>query len=440
MRRNMPEKRGFMRAAFYTLGCKVNQYETQVLIQQFSAYGYDIVDSSDAADVYIINSCTVTASGDKKTRQMIHRMKRNSPGAVVALTGCFPQAFPEEAQKMEEVDILVGAGEKKKVLEYVNQYLRDGKRIVKITPHTKEERFEEMKADSFLERTRAFVKIQDGCEHYCSYCIIPYARGFNRSKSLEDLKLELYDLSAKGYKEVVLVGIDLSSYGKDIGCHLVDAVTLACTTEGIERVRLGSLEPLMLTDKNLEILASLPKFCPQFHLSLQSGCDATLKRMNRHYTAAEYESIVNNIRGVFDNPSVTTDMMVGFAGETPEDFEESLNFARKIGFAKVHVFAYSRRPGTAADRMPGQVPNKVKEERSRQLIEATNEARRRFLLTQVGRTEPVLFESKRLEDYYEGYTANYTPVHVQSPIPLFGKILSVKILEAGEDFCFGSLI
>ena len=223
-----------MRAAFYTLGCKVNQYETQILIQQFSAYGYDIVDSSDAADVYVINSCTVTASGDKKTRQIIHRMKRTSPGAVIALTGCFPQAFPEEAAKLEEVDILVGAGEKKKVLEYVNRFLKEGKRIVEITPHTKEERFEAMHADSFLERTRAFVKIQDGCEHYCSYCIIPYARGFNRSKSLEDLKLELYDLSAKGYKEVVLVGIDLSSYGKDIGCHLVDAVTMACTTEGIE--------------------------------------------------------------------------------------------------------------------------------------------------------------------------------------------------------------
>ena len=205
-------------------------------------------------------------------------------------------------------------------------------------------------------------------------------------------------------------------------------------------MRLGSLEPEQMELPVLERLARQEKLCPQFHLSLQSGCDATLKRMNRHYTAAEYESIVNNIRGVFDNPSVTTDMMVGFAGETPEDFEESLNFARKIGFAKVHVFAYSRRPGTAADRMPGQVPNKVKEERSRRLIEATNEARRRFLLTQVGRTEPVLFESKRLEDYYEGYTANYTPVHVQSPIPLFGKILSVKILEAGEDFCFGSLI
>ena len=246
------------------------------MTQQFAAYGYDIVDSGDHADVYVINSCTVTASGDKKTRQMIHRMKRENPGAVIAMTGCFPQAFPEEAQKLSEVDVLVGAGEKKKVLDYVNEYLQKGERIVRITPHTRDEGFEQMSAGSFLERTRAFVKIQDGCEHYCAYCIIPYARGFNRSKPLEELKQELIDLSLKGYREVVLVGIDLSSYGKDLGCHLVDAVQLACGIPGIERVRLGSLEPLMLTDRNLSILAALPKFCPQFHLSLQSGCDRVL--------------------------------------------------------------------------------------------------------------------------------------------------------------------
>ena len=245
---------------------------------------------------------------------------------------------------------------------------------------------------------------------------------------------------ADGVVSVELLGACSGCPSADLSTRGFIEDTLRAELPEVERVRLGSLEPEQMELPVLERLARQEKLCPQFHLSLQSGCDATLKRMNRHYTAAEYESIVNNIRGVFDNPSVTTDMMVGFAGETPEDFEESLNFARKIGFAKVHVFAYSRRPGTAADRMPGQVPNKVKEERSRQLIEATNEARRRFLLTQVGRTEPVLFESKRLEDYYEGYTANYTPVHVQSPIPLFGKILPVKILEAGEDFCFGSLI
>ncbi len=426
-----------MRAAFYTLGCKVNQYETQIMIQQFSAYGYDIVDSTDAADVYVINSCTVTASGDKKTRQIIHRMKRNNPGAVVALTGCFPQAFPEEAQKMEDVDILVGAGEKKKVLEYVNQYLKDRKRIIHITPHTKEERFEEMRADQFLERTRAFVKIQDGCEHYCSYCIIPYARGFNRSKPLEDLKTELYDLSAKGYKEVVLVGIDLSSYGKDIGCHLVDAVTLACTTEGIERVRLGSLEPLMLTDKNLEILAGLPGFCPQFHLSLQSGCDATLKRMNRHYNTAFYRELVARIRAKFDNPTITTDLMVGFPGETEEEFEQSLAFVKEIGFAKVHVFAYSVRPGTRAAKMPDQLTNRQKEERSHRMAAVTEQSRKEFLRSQVGMTESVLFETERIDGMQHGYTPNYTPVCVRSQRELCGEIHRVKIIEAADDYCIG---
>ncbi len=328
------------------------------MTQQFAAYGYDIVDSGDHADVYVINSCTVTASGDKKTRQMIHRIKRENPGAVIAMTGCFPQAFPEEAQKLSEVDVLVGAGEKKKVLDYVNEYLQKGERIVRITPHTRDEGFEQMSAGSFLERTRAFVKIQDGCEHYCAYCIIPYARGFNRSKPLEELKQELIDLSLKGYREVVLVGIDLSSYGKDLGCHLVDAVQLACDIPGIERVRLGSLEPLMLTDRNLSILAALPKFCPQFHLSLQSGCDATLKRMNRHYDTAFYRELVARIRRQFDNPSITTDIMVGFPGETEEEFEQSLAFAREIGFAKVHVFAYSVRPGhpRGQDAGPADLP------------------------------------------------------------------------------------
>ncbi|WP_296627782.1 tRNA (N(6)-L-threonylcarbamoyladenosine(37)-C(2))-methylthiotransferase MtaB [uncultured Negativibacillus sp.] len=429
-----------MRAAFYTLGCKVNQYETQVLMQQFAADGYDIVDSSDAADVYIINSCTVTASGDKKTRQIIHRMKRQSPGAAIALTGCFPQAFPEEAQKLSEVDILVGAGEKKQVLSYVNQFLRDGKRIVKITPHTRDEHFERMKADSFLERTRAFVKIQDGCEHYCAYCIIPYARGFNRSKPLEDLKLELYDLSAKGYKEVVLVGIDLSSYGKDIGCHLVDAVTLACTTDGIERVRLGSLEPLMLTDKNLEILASLPKFCPQFHLSLQSGCDATLKRMNRHYDTAFYRELVARIRTKFDNPSITTDIMVGFPGETEEEFAQSLAFAEEIGFGKVHVFAYSIRPGTRAAKMPDQLTNHQKEERSHRMIEVTERGRAEFLCAQVGKVESVLFETQQPDGTQHGYTKNYTPVFVKSDKDLCGEICDVRITAVQGDGCLAELM
>ena len=418
-----------MKAYILTLGCKVNQYESQAMLE-----------TEEEADVVILNSCTVTAASDQKMRKLLHRARRKNPQALLVLTGCMPQAFPEEAAKLPEPDLVLGTSNRKELVPSVLKALENRRREVKIRPYTGKDSFESLQIHSFQERTRAFLKIQDGCNRFCSYCIIPYSRGRVRSKPLEELTREARTLAASGYREIVLTGINLSCYGQDSGLGLWDAVEAVCGLPEVERVRLGSLEPEQMELPVLERLARQEKLCPQFHLSLQSGCDATLKRMNRHYTAAEYESIVNNIRGVFDNPSVTTDMMVGFAGETPEDFEESLNFARKIGFAKVHVFAYSRRPGTAADRMPGQVPNKVKEERSRQLIEATNEARRRFLLTQVGRTEPVLFESKRLEDYYEGYTANYTPVHVQSPIPLFGKILPVKILEAGEDFCFGSLI
>ena len=429
-----------MRVCFYTLGCKVNLNETGALEQLFRANGFTIAQEGEPADVFIVNSCTVTNFGDQKSRKWLRRKKRENPGAVTVLTGCYPQAFPEEAAKLPEPDLVLGTSNRKELVPSVLKALENRRREVKIRPYTGKDSFESLQIHSFQERTRAFLKIQDGCNRFCSYCIIPYSRGRVRSKPLEELTREARTLAASGYREIVLTGINLSCYGQDSGLGLWDAVEAVCGLPEVERVRLGSLEPEQMELPVLERLARQEKLCPQFHLSLQSGCDATLKRMNRHYTAAEYESIVNNIRGVFDNPSVTTDMMVGFAGETPEDFEESLNFARKIGFAKVHVFAYSRRPGTAADRMPGQVPNKVKEERSRRLIEATNEARRRFLLTQVGRTEPVLFESKRLEDYYEGYTANYTPVHVQSPIPLFGKILPVKILEAGEDFCFGSLI
>ena len=429
-----------MRVCFYTLGCKVNLNETGALEQMFRSNGFTIVQEGEPADVFVVNSCTVTNFGDQKSRKWLRRAKRENPGAVTVLTGCYPQAFPEEAAQFLEADLVCGNGDRKAILDNVLKLLDGHERIVAITPHQRGEQFEELPVERFETHTRAFIKVEDGCNRQCAYCVIPRARGPVRSRAESSILAELRQLAAAGYREVVLSAISLPSYGLDTGTNLVELVEKCAQVEGIERIRLGSLDPDMLTPEFITRLAAVDKLCPQFHLSLQSGCDATLKRMNRHYTAAEYESIVNNIRGVFDNPSVTTDMMVGFAGETPEDFEESLNFARKIGFAKVHVFAYSRRPGTAADRMPGQVPNKVKEERSRQLIEATNEARRRFLLTQVGRTEPVLFESKRLEDYYEGYTANYTPVHVQSPIPLFGKILPVKILEAGEDFCFGSLI
>ncbi|HIY26428.1 MAG TPA: MiaB/RimO family radical SAM methylthiotransferase, partial [Candidatus Acutalibacter pullistercoris] len=289
-------------------------------------------------------------------------------------------------------------------------------------------------------RTRAFVKIEDGCDRFCSYCIIPYARGRVRSKPLEDIREEAARLGEAGYKEVVLTGINLPAYGKDLGGDLCDAVEAACAAPGILRVRLGSLEPEQLTPPVIARLAAQEKLCPQFHLSLQSGCDDTLRRMNRHYTTAEYRQIVGDLRKAFPNCAVTTDIMVGFAGETEEEFAKSLAFAKEIAFAKVHVFAYSRRPGTRAYDMPGQVPNREKERRSREMIAATLETQRAFFVAQTGRVEEVLFEQERDRNVYEGYTRNYTPVRVASAAPLQGQILQVRLTQALEDFCLGELV
>ena len=304
-----------MRAAFFTLGCKVNQYETNILEQQFAAAGFDIVGCDEKADVYIVNSCTVTASGDKKTRQMVRRFKRLNPGAIVAMTGCYPQAFPEKAAEVAEADVITGTGDRAALLPLILSAMGSGERIVSVKPHTSGEPFEPMSADRFLDRTRAFIKIEDGCDRYCSYCIIPTARGRVRSKPLDDVRGEAEHLSRLGYREIVLTGINLSSYGKNTGLRLADAVKAVCET-GVERVRLGSLEPELLSEEDIRLFASFQNFCPQFHLSLQSGCDATLRRMNRHETAAEYMEIVGMIRRQFENPAITTDVMVGFAGET----------------------------------------------------------------------------------------------------------------------------
>jgi len=344
------------RIAFTTLGCKVNQYETECLAELFSQNGFEVVEPDEAADVYVINSCTVTASGDKKTRQMLRRMKKKNPGSIAALTGCYPQAFPDKAAAIPEADIVTGTKDRLDLLNKVRKAL-EGERIVSVTPHIRGELFEPMRVNGLRGRSRAYLKIEDGCERYCSYCIIPTARGPIRSKPMEDIREEVTALADAGYKEVVLVGINLSSYGKETGLRLIDAIELCCSVPGIERVRLGSLEPELLTGDDIARMAKLKNFCPQFHLSLQSGCDRTLKAMNRHYDSAEYARIVRDIRASFDNAAITTDIMVGFAGETEEDHKASLAFAEEIGFAKVHVFAYSRREGTVAARRPDQVPN-----------------------------------------------------------------------------------
>lgn len=419
-----------------TLGCKVNQYESQLMFEYMCEAGFVPCDDMKA-DITIINSCTVTSTSDSKNRKVINRTRRENPDAVIVLTGCMPQAFANELHLFKECDIVLGNVLRSEVVPCIKEFLVNRQQIIRIDEHKKGEEFEKMRVNKFLERTRAFVKIEDGCNRFCSYCIIPYARGRVRSKSLVDLKAEVEVLSHKGYNEIVLVGINLSAYGDDTGATLADAVECVCSVPGIERVRLSSLEPELMTKDVLERLSKLPQFCPHFHLSLQSGCDLTLKRMHRHYTSNEYAQIVSNIRRIFDNPSITTDIMVGFAGETEDEFNSSLNFADEIGFAKVHVFSYSRRKGTLADKMPDQVDPKIKNIRSKLMIEHTDTKRNEFLQSQVGRVEEVLFEIKNRKGYYEGYTKNYTPVYLESDIDVIGKIVNVKITEACDDYCIG---
>ena len=427
-----------MKFAFYTLGCKVNQYETSVM-QRFAADAHhEVVALNDSPDVIVINSCTVTAESDRKVRQNIRKYRRANPQAVIVLTGCLPQAFPDDAEKIQSADILLGNGTNCKLIESVEKFLATGERITDIKKHLRGDKFDTPTIERFPERTRAYLKIQDGCERYCTYCIIPTARGFVRSKSPNDIAKEVECLARSGHKEIVLVGINLSTYGKDLSLNLCDAVDAVCAVGGIERVRLGSLEPDLFTDEMLERLAAQPKFCPQFPLALQSGCDATLKRMNRHYTGEFFADLTARIRNKFQNSSITTDIMVGFAGETEDEFSQSLEFVKSIGFARSHVFAYSRRAGTIADRLPDQVPAEIKQARSAIMIAATTQSERDFLKTQVGLTLPILFET------YEngmncGYSENYTHV-LAAGDDLRGKIVNVKITAVEGNGCIGEII
>lgn len=428
-----------MKVAFYTLGCKVNQYETEAMREAFAAAGHTVVPDSAPFDAIVINSCTVTAESDRKTRQTVRRFRKERPDAAVILTGCMVQAFSDEAKALSEADIIAGNTDVKKIVEYAENFLSDGERIFAVSDHKKEERFNTPSLNNFAERTRAYMKIEDGCERFCTYCIIPTARGFVRSKPLDEIKKEAENLSRAGFSEIVLVGINLTSYGKGEDFDLADAVDAVCSVEGIKRVRLGSLEPDHMSDEMLSRFKKQDKFCPQFHLSLQSGCDETLKRMNRRYDTAFYRDLVSRIRKSFENAAITTDIMVGFAGETEEEFEKSLAFAREIGFAKAHIFAYSRRAGTVAYALPNQVSNAEKARRSRLMSEATLKTENEFLSSLVGKVFPVLFETAQ-DGFAEGYTANYSRVKVQSDKPHTGEILNVKIIKAEKDYCLGEFI
>lgn len=428
-----------MKVCAITLGCKVNQYESQAMLNALLGAGFTLGASEAESDVILINTCTVTAMSDRKARQMLHRARRENPNAVIVVTGCLPQAFPEVVDRLPEADIILGNSNRSSLLSDILRYLSARQRIVDIVPHKNGAEFEAMHAERFFDRTRAFIKIEDGCNRFCSYCIIPYARGRVRSKRPEELQEEIAGIAAHGYREVVLTGINLPAYGQEFGLDLCDAVEAACVPEGIHRVRLGSLEPERLDEAVIARLKRQPKLCPQFHLSLQSGCDATLQRMNRHYNTDEYRQIVRNLRREFENAAITTDIMVGFPGETEEEFEASLAFAEEIGFAKVHVFEYSQRPGTAADKMPDQVDPREKSRRSRLMIEVTEKTREAFFRSQLGHTEMVLFERECQGGCYEGYTENYTPVRVSGSRNLSGEILPVRLTEIREDACIGIL-
>lgn len=423
-----------MNIAFYTLGCKVNQYETQVMREAFINKGHTAVPISAPFDVLIINSCTVTAESDRKTRQILHRFRKNNPNAVIALTGCMVQAFSEKSKALEGADIVIGNTDVLRVIESVERFLLDGKPIFEVGEHKRTERFNTPSIENFSERTRAYMKIEDGCDRFCSYCIIPTARGWVRSKPIDEIKAEAERLAKNGFVEVVLVGINLTSYGKGENIDICDAIDAVCEVEGIKRVRLGSLEPDHITDEMLERIKRQDKFCPQFHLSLQSGCDATLKRMNRHYDTAFYRDLVKRIRSTFKNAAITTDIMVGFAGETEQEFSESLAFAKEIGFAKAHIFAYSRREGTVAYGLPNQVSNADKAERSKRMIGATIKTEEEFLDNYIGKTMNVLFEAEN-----EGYTENYCRVVVENAVVSMGEIHLVRITKRENDILIGEI-
>ena len=427
-----------MKAAFYTLGCKVNQYETEYMAEILKNAGMQIVSHNEEADYYIINSCTVTATADQKTRQNVRKFKRQHPNSIVILTGCMPQAFPNQASALNEADIVLSNKSNDDILDLINQFNITHNRIVKIDKHQKGDKFSKCSINQFSERIRAFVKIEDGCDRFCSYCIIPMSRGRVRSKSLEDLKEEIAMLGKNGIKEIVLVGINLSSYGKGQGFNIVDAVKICNDDPNIKRVRLGSLEPDHITDEVIEGLAQYEKLCPQFHISLQSGCDKTLKDMNRHYNSDEYRRLCNKLRNTFDNATITTDIMVGFNDETEEDFNVSLAFAKEIGFEKVHTFPYSERQSTVASRKGDNVPKQEKERRASVMIEETNKIRHEYFNKLIGAKEVVLFENNLGDNTYQGYTKNYVPVRMESDADIIGKEIEVTIKSAdiNLDCCF----
>ena len=417
------------KVALHNLGCKVNAYETEAMQELLEEHGYEIVPFKEGADIYIINTCTVTNMADRKSRQMLHRARKMNPHAIVVACGCYVQAKADELD--ECIDIVVGNNRKKDIIEILKEYERGREgscqEMVDIN-HTKE--YEEMHLTRTADHTRAYIKVQDGCNQFCSYCIIPYARGRVRSRDHESVLREVQGLASNGYKEVVLTGIHLSSYGMDTGDHLLNLILDIHEVPGIQRIRLGSLEPRIITEEFARTLASLPKMCPHFHLSLQSGCDATLKRMNRRYTAEEYYEKCVLLRKYFHNPALTTDVIVGFPGETEEEFAQSKAFVDKVNFYETHVFKYSRREGTLAAKMENQVPETVKTVRSNELLELSRRKQRNYEEALIGTTQEVLMEEEILhegEKYQVGHTKEYVKIGQKTTENLTNQLVNVEI-------------
>ncbi len=402
-----------MKIFIQNFGCKVNAIETEGIAALLRQEGWKIVSAPETADAILLNSCTVTASGDHRMLTALRKFRQTAPDAAIVLTGCYVQAFPEDAAALTDADILVGTKERRRIPALLDDFFHSRKPCRDVPAYAKADAFEMLPVSEESTHTRAFLKIQDGCDRFCSYCIIPYARGRCRSLALSDVRAQAEALAARGFREIVLCGINLACYGQEDGLCIADAVD-ACTAAGFSRVRLGSLEPDGLTDGVLTRLSENPAFCPQFHISLQSGCDRTLRAMHRHYTCEEYADLLAKIRTLFPDCAVTTDIMTGFPSETEADFAQTLAFAERMQFAKIHIFRYSRRSGTAADRMPEQVVEAVKKERADRLSALEQRMAADFLQSRVGKTVSVLFEREKSPEFHIGHAKDYTTVLMPS--------------------------
>ncbi len=426
--------------ASYALGCKVNQYESEAIAELFAEKGYEVVSVEDCADIYIINTCTVTNFGDKKSRQLIRKVKRQNENAVVAVVGCYAQTAPKELEEIMGVNLVIGTKDKSKIVELVEQYHAEQGVRNYVTDIMHERTFEPLSIQKLSNRTRAYLKIQDGCSQFCSYCIIPYARGPIRSRDPKDVVEEVKRLAENGFKEVVLTGIHVASYGKDLKTvTLIDIIKQVHEVEGIARIRFSSIEPNVVTEIFAQEMAKLPKVCDHFHLSLQSGCDKTLKEMNRKYDTAQYRKAAQLLRKYLPDVALTTDVIVGFPGETEEDYAQSKAFAEEIQFSKIHVFPYSPKKGTPAAQRNDQLQNAVKQSRSQDLIAVSDAMAKAFIQTHIGKVMPVLYERPVAEGIYEGHTTNYIKVHTKSEKDLSNVIAQTKITDMQGETAFGEL-